>query len=186
MATTRRPGKITIRSTDQSEATTTDTPTEKQPAPEIVEAAQPAAPRRGPRPTYDVKKLEDLGRKAVELYNGGASIGEAVKKLKTSRSTLMKGWQLIGVTPPKQGVRAADFVLTIPDEPPAPTAPAAPRPPRQASSRRPAAPNPARGAQVTVEVPLESLIQANRQIVIEILLADLSPRDQELARVLLA
>ena len=146
-----------------------------------VKSDQEAPRRRGRRPAHDEAELDRIGREAVELYNRGAKTAEIFAQLGIKRPVLRRAWAQLGIPMPKPGVRPPGSVLTIPDHPPAQTAPTNNPPARGARARPPAAgraePAPevaaSNGGRVTVELPLEELVRANRNAIIRILLRDL-------------
>ena len=184
MATTRK--RVTAGPVAGVEAT------QEEPPPAGAQAAEPTAAggvkspegarRRGRRPAHDEAELDRIGREAVELYNRGAKTAEIFEKLGIKRPVLRRAWAQLGIPMPKPGVRAPGSVLTIPDHPPAQPPPSAQRSPRKSASPPPAQ-APARtssspltatdGSRVTVELPLEDLVRANRTAILRILLRDL-------------
>ena len=184
MAAARK--RITQVSAVEAEATPVVPPPTRAPAaePTAAEGAKsvPDVPRRrGRRPVHDEAELDRIGRKAVELYNRGAKTAEIFEELGIKRPVLRRAWAQLGIPMPKPGVRAPGSVLTIPDRPPAQTAPTNNPPARRAPARPPAAsrdqPAPevaaSNSGRVTVELPLEDLVRANRNAIIRILLRDL-------------
>ena len=185
MAAARK--RITQVSAVEAEATPVVPPPTRAPAaePTAAEGAKsvPDVPRRrGRRPVHDEAELDRIGRKAVELYNRGAKTAEIFEELGIKRPVLRRAWAQLGIPMPKPGVRAPGSVLTIPDHPPPQTAPSARRSPRKGSSPPPAkaaarissSPLTATdGSRVTVELPLEDLVRANRAAILRILLRDL-------------
>jgi len=146
-----------------------------------VTPAQEVPPRRGRRPAHDEADLDRIGREAAVLYNQGAKTSEIFATLGIKRPVLKRAWERLGVPMPKPGVRTPGSVVTIPDHPPAQTAPTTSRQASQAPASPPAtgrAKPAARvgasdGGRVTVELPLEDLVRANRSAIIRILLRDL-------------
>lgn len=185
MAATRQRGKITSRPTAQSPGSAEEAPTE--------ETAGGEAPAAMETPTEDPQtplfpqsdnneELEKLGRSAVALFNKDNNIATIATKLHTSRPVIMQAFDYLGVVLPGRGRKPNGFVLTIPEERPARSGPAAQRPPRQSSSRPPikardkkpaSLVTTADGNRVTVELPLEDLVRANRTAILRILLRDL-------------
>ena len=184
MAAARK--RITQVSAVEAEATP------EVPSPAGAPAAEPTAAggvkspegarRRGRRPAHDEAELDRIGREAVELYNRGAKTAEIFEKLGIKRPVLRRAWAQLGIPMPKPGVRAPGSVLTIPDHPPAQPPPSAQRSPRKGSSPPPgkaaarmsSSPLTATdGSRVTVELPLEDLVRANRSAILRILLRDL-------------
>jgi hypothetical protein len=143
--------------------------------------------RRGRRPAHDEAELARIGRQAAELYNQGARTSEIFATLGIKRQVLKRAWARLGIPMPKPGVRAPGSVLTIPDHPPAQTAPTNNPPARRAPARPPAAsrdqPAPqvaaSNGDRVTVELPLEDLVRANRTAILRILLRDLEAQSPQ-------
>lgn len=185
MAATRQRGKITSRPTAQSPASAEETPTEETAGDETSAVMAPASedPQTPPSPQSDNnEELEKLGRSAVALFNKGNNVATIATKLHTSRAAVTEAFDYLGAVLPGRGPRPHDFVLTIPEERPARSAPAAQRPPRQSSSRPPVKARDkkpaslvttADGNRVTVELPLEDLVRANRTAILRILLRDL-------------
>ena len=185
MATTRK--RVTAAPAAVAEATPEVPPPSGALAAEptaagAVKSDQEAPRRRGRRPAHDEAELDRIGREAVELYNRGTRTSEIFATLGIKRPVLKRAWAQLGIPMPKPGVRAPGSVLTIPDHPPAQPPPSAQRSPRKGSSPPPAQ-APARtssspltatdGSRVTVELPLEDLVRANRTAILRILLRDL-------------
>ncbi len=185
MATTRK--RVTAASAAAVDATPGVPPTAGLPAAEptaagVVKPFPEVARRRGRRPAHDEADLDRIGREAIELYNQGAKTAEIFAALGIKRPVLRRAWAQLGVPMPKPGVRAPGSILTIPGHAPAQPPPSAQRSPRKGSSPPPAK-APAKkssspltatdGSRVTVELPLEDLVRANRSAIIRILLRDL-------------
>lgn len=186
MAASRARKRVTPAPAAEAEAapgvpTTAGAPAAKPTAAESVTPVQEVPTRRGRRPAHDEADLDRIGREAVELYNQGAKTSEIFTKLGIKRPVWKRAWGQLGVPMPKPGVRAPGSILTIPDHAPAQTAPTNNPPARRAPARPPAAgrakPAPrvaaSNGGRVTVELPLEDLVRANRSAIIRILLRDL-------------
>jgi hypothetical protein len=184
MATTRK--KVTAAPAAVAEATPEVPPPSGAPAAEPAAAGGVKSPegtgKRGRRPTHDEAELDRIGREAVELYNQGAKTTEIFAALGIKRPVLKRAWGQLGVPMPKPGVRAPGSILTVPDHAPTQPQPSAQRSPRKSSSRPPAkapakkSPSPLTatdGSRVTVELPLEDLVRANRTAILRILLRDL-------------
>lgn len=189
MAAARK--RITQVSAVEAEATP------EVPSPAGAPAAEPTAAggvkspegtrRRGRRPAHDAAELDRIGREAVGLYNRGAKTAEIFAQLGIKRPVLRRAWAQLGIPMPKPGVRPPGSVLTIPDHPPAQTAPTNNPPARGARARPPAAgraePAPevaaSNSSRVTVELPLEDLVRANRTAILRILLRDLEAQSPQ-------
>jgi hypothetical protein len=154
-------------------------------AAESVTTSSGVPARRGRRPAHDEAELDRIGREAAVLYNQGAKTSEIFATLGIKRPVLKRAWERLGIPMPKPGVRTPGSVLTIPDHPPTQTAPTNKRPARRAPARPPAArrdqPGPevaaSNSGRVTVELPLEDLVRANRSAIIRILLRDLEAKN---------
>jgi len=189
MAATRK--KVTSAPAAGVDATPQGPPPAGTPATEPTAAGGVKSPegarRRGRRPAHDEAELDRIGREAVELYNRGAKTAEIFEKLGIKRPVLRRAWAQLGIPMPKPGVRAPGSVLTIPDHPPAQTAPTNNPPARRAPARPPSAgrgqPAPevaaSNSGRVTVELPLEDLVRANRSAILRILLRDLEAQSSQ-------
>ena len=163
------------------------TPTTERTAAEGAKSVREVPRRRGRRPAHDEAELDRIGREAVELYNRGAKTAEIFEKLGIKRPVLRRAWARLGIPMPKPGVRPPGSVLTIPDHPPAQTAPTNNPPARRAPARPPAASRDqsapqvaaSNGDRVTVELPLEDLVRANRTAILRILLRDLEAQSPQ-------
>ena len=190
MAAARK--RITQVSAVEAEATPEVPPPAGAPAaePTAAEGAKsvPEVPRRrGRRPAHDEAELDRIGRQAAELYNQGARTSEIFATLGIKRPILKRAWAQLGIPMPQPGVRAPGSFVTMPDHPPAQTAPTNNPPARRAPARPPAvglakpAPRVAasNSGRVTVELPLEDLVRANRSAILRILLRDLEAQSSQ-------
>jgi len=156
------------------------------PAPVDKEAAAedqtPAPPGTDGRKHYTDADLDRIAKEAVDLYNSKVSIARIIstEHLNISRPTLARAFQRNGVPMPSVGPRRKGSSLAFgqvkatatgaPDKKPR-QHPAAPAQSATKSTEPPVAAT--RGSTVTLELPLENLVRANRNAILQILLREL-------------
>ena len=160
-----------------------------------AEDQTPAPPGTGGRKHYTDGDLDRIAKKAVDLYNSGLPMSQAIAKdhLNISRPTLDRALERNGVPKPPVGRRPEGYRLTLGQATGKPSSKSPARkwakgPSQESKSPAPTSMNESSGVgiPVTMNVSLEAIVASNRSAVLEVLVKDLDSKVQTAIRALLS